>query len=475
MKRYVLLLVVVLGLSLLTAACAQPQVIEKEVVVTQEVVVTKVVEVEKEVVVTQEVIVTKEVEVEKEVIKEVEVVVTPTPEPRGDVKLVFWSFLDQEYPNMYPFYEEKMAGFQELHPEVDIDFVPIPYEGSDAKYLAAFAGRENAPDFWVGKVTYFAGGLKVADPAPEDVQKAWDEMLVDNIKPFFQWEGQYYGYPVESDLGMMLYYNTDLFEEVGLDPAVPPETMDELLEYAQKLTDAGYVGFGVRYSGNPRGIADKWLPFLHAFCGQLYSDDGTTSDGYLNSPEAIESLQLYGDLVNKYGVSSVTIGKPMDAFSRGQVAMFFREAWTVGVLRDAAPDIHYAVSPIPENGCNPGISLLFSQSIMVNKFSENKDLAWEWMRYITLNPEFDMELANINGTLPVDKANLETDYFSARPDYEAEMEIINNPPSPYYEAPFINEISFRVGQAVEEVLFDQKTAEQALNDAVPDVDDILNK
>ena len=75
----------------------------------------------------------------------------------------------------------------------------------------------------------------------------------------------------------------------------------------------------------------------------------------------------------------------------------------------------------------------------------------------------------------LDKANLETDYFSARPDYEAEMEIINNPPSPYYEAPFINEISFRVGQAVEDVLFDQKTAEQALNDAVPDVDEILNK
>ena len=457
MKRYLLLLVVVLGLSLLTAACAQPQVIEKEVVVTQEVVVTKV------------------VEVEKEVIKEVEVVVTATPEPRGDVQLVFWSFLDQEYPGMYPFFEEKMAGFQELHPEVDIDFVPIPYEGSDAKYLAAFAGRENAPDIWMGKVPYFAGGLKVADPAPEDIQAAWDEIFVDNIKPYLQWEGQYYGYPIESDLGVMLYYNTDMFEEVGLDPAVPPQTMDELLEYAQKLTDAGYVGFGVRYSGNPRGIADKWLPFLHATCAQLYSDDATTSDGYLNSPEAIESLQIYGDLVNKYGVSSVTIGKPMDAFSRGQVAMFFREAWTVGVLRDSAPDIHYAVAPIPENGCNPGLSLLFQTAMMVNKFSENKDLAWEWIRYITLNPEFDMDLANINGTLPVDKANLETDYFTARPDYEAEMEIINNPPSSYYEAPFINEISFRVGQAVEEVLFDQKTAEQALNDAVPDVDDILNK
>ena len=464
MKRCLFTLVVLFALALMAAQCGEPQVIEKEVVVTKEVEVEKVVTVE------------VEKEVEKEVVKEV--VVTPTPEPeadRGPVKLVFWSFLDQEYPGMYPFFEEKLAGFQELHPDVDIEFVPIPYEGSDAKYLAAFAGRENAPDIWMGKVPYFAGGLKVADPAPPDVAEAWEDIFVDNVKPYVEWEGDYYGFPIESDLGVMLYYNTDLFEAAGLDPAKPPETMDELLEYAQKLSDAGAVGFGVRYSGNPRGIADKWLPFLHSWCGQLYSDDGTTSDGYLNSPEAIESLQFYGDLVNEYGVSSLTVGKPMDAFSRGQVGMFFREAWTVGVLRDSAPDINYAVVPIPQKSCNPGLSLLFQTSMMVNKFSPNKDLAWEWLRYMTLNPEFDMEMASINGTLPVNKANFETEYFTGRPDYDAELEIMNNPASPYYGVPFINEISFRVGQAVEEVLFGQKTAEEALNDAVPDVDEILNK
>jgi ABC-type glycerol-3-phosphate transport system substrate-binding protein len=280
MKRHLFTLVVLVALAVVAAQCGQPQVVEKEVVVTKEVEVEKIVtvEVEKEV----EVVVTKEVEIEKEV------VVTPTPEPSGPVKLVFWSFLDQEYPGMYPFFEEKLAGFQEQYPDVDIEFVPIPYEGSDAKYLAAFAGRENAPDIWMGKVPYFAGGLKVADPAPDDVNEAWDGIFVDNIKSYLQWEGDYYGFPIESDLGVMLYYNTDMFEAAGLDPSDPPETMDELLEYAQALADAGAVGFGVRYSGNPRGIADKWLPFLHAWCGQLYSDDGTTSDGYLNSPEAIE-------------------------------------------------------------------------------------------------------------------------------------------------------------------------------------------
>lgn len=34
----------------------------------------------------------------------------------------------------------------------------------------------------------------------------------------------------------MFYYNKDMFEEVGLDPEAPPQTWDELKEYAAKLS-----------------------------------------------------------------------------------------------------------------------------------------------------------------------------------------------------------------------------------------------
>ena len=35
---------------------------------------------------------------------------------------------------------------------------------------------------------------------------------------------------------MVLFYNKDAFEEVGLDPEDPPETWEEVVEYGQKLT-----------------------------------------------------------------------------------------------------------------------------------------------------------------------------------------------------------------------------------------------
>jgi ABC-type glycerol-3-phosphate transport system substrate-binding protein len=80
------------------------------------------------------------------------------------------------------------------------------------------------------------------------------------------------------------------------------------------------------------------------------------------------------------------------------------------------------------------------------------------------------------GTLPTHKALFGKDpYITDRPDYEAEKATMETPAGPYYGHPYINEISFRVGQAVSEALFGIKTAEKALNDAVSDTNDILIK
>jgi multiple sugar transport system substrate-binding protein len=468
-RKSVFLLLVVALVGVLVAGCAvqtpaAPQIVKETVVVEKQ--VEKIVE-----------------KVSTQVVeKQVEKVVTPTPAPRGAVKVTLWYHLAGDYPGMIPFWQEKSKEWLKTHPNVTLDFVSIPYDGSDAKYTSTFAGQKNAPDIFFGKVPYFAGGLGVADPAPKDIAALWDQEAADPIKEYLKYGGQYYGFPIETDLGMMLYYNTDMFTAAGLDPAKPPTTMDEMLAYAQKLAKvdaSGQVtvaGFGVRYDGNAKGIADKWLPFLHSFGGQLYAPDESTSDKFINSPEAIASLQFYGDLVNKYKVSSLKMGKPEDAFCQKRAAMFFREAYMVGQIRDNCPDVKYAVASLPSQKTRAGYSILFQDSLMVYKFSPNKDLAWDWLKFMTTNEQFSLEQAKTLGTLPTHKALFVKDpYITQRPDFKAETATIANPPGPYYGHPYINEISFRVGQAVSEVLFGLKDAKKALTDAVPDVNDTLKK
>src|SRR5690606_26029408 len=69
---------------------------------------------------------------------------------------------------------------------------------------------------------------------------AWDQTL---------YEGETYGIPQETDV-RVLFYNKQHFIEAGLDPEDPPETWDELWEYADKLDIVEEDGTLVRVAFN---------------------------------------------------------------------------------------------------------------------------------------------------------------------------------------------------------------------------------
>jgi multiple sugar transport system substrate-binding protein len=378
------------------------------------------------------------------------------------------------------FYEEHLDEFKKLHPDVEMEFVHIPYENYEAKYLTAFASREDAPDIFNGKVAYYAGAIGIADEAPSDLQELWNDKLLNTTKPFFQVDGKWHAYPTSTDQGMMVYYNVDHFKEAGLDPNKPPKTFQELLEYAKKLTkyDAnGKIaqnGLALRYAGAPVGITDKILPFVHAFGGRLYAPDGSTADGFLNGPETIAAMQYLYDLVYTHKVSSLELGKPVETFAAGKAAMIFREGWLEGWMGDNAPDINYKVSALPNGPAGyPGLSLLFGWSWMVNNTSPDKDIAWDWIRTVS-NIEMDLELAQLEGYLPVWEDNFKNPFVANRKDADATQVILSNPSGPYYDHPYINEIASKIGEQAQAVLYGANP-EEAMNKAVKNVNKLLRK
>jgi ABC-type glycerol-3-phosphate transport system substrate-binding protein len=393
--------------------------------------------------------------------------------------LTVWSPQDQ-WKKSLDYYAANLKDFAKKHPDVEVKYVHIPYEGSDAKYLTAFAGKTGAPDIFMGKVAYYAGAISVAEPAPKDLQEQWNRDLINVTQDFFKVNGEWYGYPVSSDLGMMLYYNTDQFKEAGLDPNKPPRTFDELLEYAKKLvkTDAGGKivrnGLALRYDGAPIGLADKALPFIHAYGGRLYAEDGKTADGVFNGAATVAGLRYMHDLVYKYKVSSLELGKPVDTFAAGKSAMIFREGWLEGWMAKNAPSINYKIAALPEGPKGyPGLSLLFGWSWMVFNKSPNKDLAWDWMR-AQANNQVDLDLAKLEGYLPVRKHNFNDPFVSKRKDYAANQVILAHPRGPYYDHPFINEVGTQAGEAVQAVLFGTDP-QQAADAAVRKMDRTLSR
>jgi len=393
--------------------------------------------------------------------------------------LKVWSPQDQ-WKESLEYYGEHLAEFKKLHPNVDVNFVHIPYENYEAKYLTAFASKTDAPDVFAGKVAYYAGAIGVSDPAPADLQSQWSDKLLKVTQPFFQVNGKWYGYPISADTGMMVFYNAAHFREAGLDPNQPPKTFDELLEYAKKLTkyDAnGKItrnGLAVRYAGAPVGVADKVLPFIHAYGGRLYASDGSTATGHLNGPKTVAAMQYLYDLVNTHKVASLELGKPVETFAAGKSAMIFREGWLEGWMKGNAPDIDYRVSALPVGpGGYPGLSLLFGWSWMVNQYSPNKELAWDWVRTVS-NAKMDLDLAKLEGYLPVWAENFKDPFVSERKDFGATEVIMSNPPGPYYDHSHINEIATKIGEQVQAVYYGANP-QAAMDKATKEVNKLLKK
>lgn len=397
--------------------------------------------------------------------------------PRASDSLVLWNPQDN-WRKTTDFWADSDEDFRSAHPGISPSYVDIPYGQYEARYIAGFASRDQAPDIYMGQVSYYGGAHGIADRAPEDLQSLWDAELNPVTAQNFKVDGAWSGYPVSSDLGLQLFMNRAHLDEAGL-PASGPTTFEELTEYALALTrregeSVARNGLAVRYSGSPTGIADKALPFIHAFGGRLYAEDHSTAAGIFDGDGTIEGIQYLQDLVHRHKVSSLALGSPDDTFAQGLSSMMMREGWYEGWLTLNAPDLDFVVVPLPSGPAGyPKVSLLFNWALMVNARSPRKDAAWDWIRSMA-DVRKDAELAELEGYLPVWLSNFETPLVTEREDYDAVRTQMQEGPGPVYDAPFTNQIAITQGEAIEACL-QGAPVRATLADAVPASDDLLTR
>jgi ABC-type glycerol-3-phosphate transport system substrate-binding protein len=155
------------------------------------------------------------------------------------------------------------------------------------------------------------------DLAFNKVIAPWDELVkVDpttykNFGPITVYDGRRYGIPVNGGLAVMLY-NLELFEKAGLDPAKPPETWDDLIAAAQKMTNPAESQWGL-VLGNQPGTAttQMYYTFLLSAGGELLTPDGKSIA--FNSDAGLEALTFLADNVHKRKIS------PQKAYSEVQI------------------------------------------------------------------------------------------------------------------------------------------------------------
>ena len=399
------------------------------------------------------------------------------------VKLTYWTHWcsNGDYESFWP---KAAAKFNAAHPEVDFKFelVCVPYEGYEAKYTSALqAGK--GPDIFNGMPHTWAGQFNACDPMPDDIVKSLEQVLVKPAQDWGLYNNVRYGMPFEGGNFMMMFINVDMFKEAGLDPDVPPKTLDEMVEYAKKMTKYDkkgkitQAGYGIRWKGHPFGIADKVMPFVNAYGARLLSWEEKKASGYINSPEAVAAIQFYGDLVNKFKVASIEIDNPVGMFAQGIAGIIFRESWLPGWMAKNASHINYRVYPLPVQKVEPGVSTSFAWAIMVNKNAseKNRKWAWEFFRWYINNPELRKEHYKVANILPAFKDTAGQEPFNSRPEYQAWKTMTRGRTAPSYYIPPAHEVLQTTGQAVLDVLYQKSDTKAALDKAAIAIDEILAK
>ena len=315
-------------------------------------------------------------------------------------------------------YEEVAARFKERYPNVTVknNFTPITTWSDYVNKLTAQVAGGDAPDviniaiegFQLGlDKNLFASleGYLENDPDGQKLTEDVDPRLLET----FEDRGSTYLIPSTWNT-MLIYYNTKMFEDAGIERPSDDWTWDDFLAIAEQLTtgegsDKVY-GFALPYFNF--GLT----PWLYSSGTSEMSDDLETAQ--LDDPKVVEAMTWVRDLVTEHGVAPQPKGAdPYQLFPAGKVAMTGAGHWTVPMFADAGFE-DYDVLPWPSNGTT---STVFGGSgFGIYPQTDNPDLAWEYIKELT-NATTQAKWAEIGSATPATHSAAQSPDFTAKPEH----------------------------------------------------------
>ncbi len=207
-----------------------------------------------------------------------------------------------------------------------------------------------------------------------------------------------YGLPLSFDT-LVLYYNRDLLDVAKI--PLPPKTWEEFIQQVKKLTlidkegNIYQAGAALGTTNNIERPTDILSLLMMQVGTSMSNPDGfaTFNQPLAGDPNyfpAEEALRFYTDFQDK-NKEIYTWNKEMpralELFTQGKLAFFFGYAYHLPLIRSQGPNIPLGIAKMPQpEGTIKEINFAHYQVQVVSKKSENKDLAWAFLKFSALNP-----------------------------------------------------------------------------------------
>ncbi len=395
-------------LSLVLAACAPQTVVQTVVVPGEKVVETVVVEVEGE---------TK--------------VITATPPPPVEeekvVRFAGWIGMEESTAKQFNYMVEE---FQKQNPGVKIEYEGIAWENTRQQLLLE-AASGNPPCIaqvaapWIGQFAY-SGAIAPLEEKAADILPNYVEGVVDSYTfPGAGGETHTWGLPWVA-VHDVLFYNTKLMTDAGLDPTKLPQTMDEFYETAKAISALGTDANGNKIWGYVTSTdrseltANIFNAWLFNFGGDVLDADGKV---IINNEAGVAALSFMKKLVDE-GI--MPAGFPFrdqyNVMANYQAGGFSDGSYARDVLRitsgkgeewdkDMAVALHPVAVGDPANPADHK-SIFHHHTLVLFNQCEYPEEAYNFIKFLSTDPAITLYYAQGSSLFPLYGPALEDPYYS---------------------------------------------------------------
>jgi multiple sugar transport system substrate-binding protein len=392
---------------------------------------------------------------------------TGTGEP---VTLEFWVFGEG---GIGTFLETLEQGFEAENPNVDLKITSYPEENYGVKMDTAIAAGQT-PDLIV---------FPDANQVRQGLILPLDQMVEENNIDLSSYVPAIVDGGIEDALGCgyegklyclgsyagstQMLYNKDMFDAAGIAYPVPwpPMTPDQFVDIACQLTDEANGVWG--------GAASDPLAYLPF--DMMWSADGTTATGYVNGPDFVHQMDLLASGYERGCFPSANVLDPWaqgrDYFSQGKLAMVITDFQDLKKVENAGINYGSTAPPTPE-GVEPYF-FVWSDNVAAMADTEYPDEAEDFIAYVAT--EGQRIRYETEGSTPLDLQIAEdVDWAGGIPGRQDGLEVLSHA-RPMVFVPNRWDVAGPYYDAWGFVLGGDKTAQEALDDAAPAIQENLDK
>ncbi|WP_433267784.1 extracellular solute-binding protein [Actinosynnema sp. CS-041913] len=346
---------------------------------------------------------------------------TGTDQQTGQLRV--WLFDEVNRGPKEAVVKEAVTEFQNAHQGVTVDVQYIQVQTRAERFKAAFSDPKSAPDVAEFGNTDLAGYVSGGGFAELDLS-SWGEAkdLLPAVLDTGKVDGKTYGVPWYVGV-RALYYRTDVFTELGLQP---PTTLDGIAPLARQIRAAKPDLLGISAGGKYTYGA---MPFVWANGGDIARKDGDKYVSSIDSAESKAGLRQYTELIaddicppaqcaGNGGDASV------EAFRAGKAAMVIGGDFNRKSVDASTVAGKYAIVPLPGKTAGSVAPAFSGGNLLgVMKGSERKTLANQFLQLLG-GKQYQRKMFDAMGNMPT-FGDVQNDVAKANPVVEPFIKTLN--------------------------------------------------